>query len=224
MPSFGLTTAAKTYKIYSSRSLSGSRQMTFILQVVLKQVPGKRQSGSVYKISFILLSSHGWKVKTLSKANLPRVLWRRSKSDLLGDLYLLAIHRLESNSRHRPLHATSAQTRVSLAEHLSRLPCILVHFDQSECSWTEDRLQLRIIPALLTVLARLLDGREDEVTSLVRRQTYDVLAKALKHHNLHPDEGMDHVGDMILRGIGHKDRSVRLGAGYGFGFTKILSC
>jgi len=201
--------------------------MTFILQAVLTKllwVPGRRQYGTLYKISFILLRSHGWKVMiSLLRVNLLPVLWKRSKPDLLGDLVLLTTHCMESNTRYRPLYATSAQTRVSLAEHLFKLPCTLAHFNRPECSSAEDTLQLRIIPAFLTVLARLLDGREDEVTLLVQRQTYDVLAKAMTHHNLHPDDSMDHVGDMILRGIGHKDRSVRLSAGYDFGFTKIHS-
>ena len=116
-----------------------------------------------------------------------------------------------------------AQARASLAEHLSKLPCTLAHFGQPECSSVANKLPLYIIPSLLTVLARLLDGREEEVTSLVRRKTYDVLTQAIKHHHLHPDEGMDHVGDMIFRGIGDKDRSVRLSGGYGFGFTEVDS-
>lgn len=70
-----------------------------------------------------------------------------------------------------------------------------------------------IVPSLLTVLARLLDGAEDQVTPLVRRKTYGALAQAVGHHIIRGDEGLDHVADMAFRGMADKDRSVRLSAG-----------
>jgi serine/threonine-protein kinase ATR len=75
------------------------------------------------------------------------------------------------------------------------------------------------VPSLLTVLARLIDGREDEVTPPVRRKTYDVLAQAIRHHEHGAEEGMNHAANMILRGMADKDRSVRLSAGYGTNFN-----
>lgn len=69
------------------------------------------------------------------------------------------------------------------------------------------------MPSYLTVLARLLDGREDGVTPIVRRKTYIVLAQIVKHHELRTQEGLDHIAAMVIRGMIDEDRSVRLSAG-----------
>ena len=97
---------------------------------------------------------------------------------------------------------------------MAKLPCLLAHFDQSVCPSTEETFKIYIVPSLLTLLARLLDGKEDEVTPLVRHKTYDALTRAIMHHDHRTDERLDHVADMILRGMADQDRSVRLSAGY----------
>lgn len=74
------------------------------------------------------------------------------------------------------------------------------------------------MPTFLTVLARLLDGEDDEVTPLVRRKTYDVVSEIMKHQDVHRRDGMDHATNMILEGMSDKDRSVRLSAGYAVPF------
>lgn len=78
--------------------------------------------------------------------------------------------------------------------------------------------KVHIVPFLFTVLGRLLDGAEDQVTPLLRRKTYGALAHAVRHHLIRGDGCLDHVADMAFRGMTDKDRSVRLSAGYGRSF------
>ena len=75
--------------------------------------------------------------------------------------------------------------------------------------------KVHIVPFLLTVLSRLLDGAEDQVTPLLRRKTYGALVQAVRHHLIGDDDCLDHVAGMALRGMADKDRRVRLNAGYG---------
>ena len=78
--------------------------------------------------------------------------------------------------------------------------------------------KVHIVPFLFTVLGRLLDGAEDQVTPLLRRKTYGALAQTVRHHLIRGDGCLDHVADMAFRGMTDKDRSVRLSAGYGRSF------
>lgn len=71
------------------------------------------------------------------------------------------------------------------------------------------------VPAYLVVIARLLEGSEDEVTAHVRRSAYDALCRVIKHHDPRSaTHGLEDAGNVILRGISDKERSVRLSAGY----------
>lgn len=81
--------------------------------------------------------------------------------------------------------------------------------------------KLHIIPSLLTVLARLLDGKDDEVTTLVRRKTFNVFVQVMNHQDIRKRDGLDHAANTIIRGMSDKDRGVRLTAGYAITFAKL---
>lgn len=98
-----------------------------------------------------------------------------------------------------------------LADELAKMPCIILHPESTACDSSSPRLV--ILPSYLTIVARLLDGREDEVTTTVRRKTYFLLAKTLNHHDPVSIEGLDHIYAMVVRGLVDQDRSVRLSAG-----------
>lgn len=120
---------------------------------------------------------------------------------------------MDTNSASRPLHGNSTHHRTCLADFLSKFPCTLAHFGESECLLASGA-KLYIIPSFLTVLARLLDGKDGEVTPLVRRKAYGIFAQIMKHQDVRRSDGLDHAANMILAGMSDKDRSVRLSAGY----------
>ena len=113
----------------------------------------------------------------------------------------------------RPLNATSTLARISLAEQLKELPCLLAHFGSSDCLCKSETLAISTIPLGLSVVARLLDGEKDEVTTVVRRKAYHALGRLVRHHALSSDNGSEHDIEMIFHGIADKDRGVRLSAG-----------
>jgi hypothetical protein len=113
----------------------------------------------------------------------------------------------------RPLDTTSTLARISLAEQLAELPCLLAHFGSSDCLCKSEILAISTIPLGLSVVARLLDGEPDEVTSVVRRKAYHTLGRLVRHHALGANNGLEHDIEMIFHGITDKDRGVRLSAG-----------
>jgi serine/threonine-protein kinase ATR len=101
--------------------------------------------------------------------------------------------------------------RADLAIELAKFPCLLTH-SGSQCVPVTKKLKLFANPSYPTVVGRLLDGPEDEVTALVRRRVYDALSCSIRHCSGAYD-GLDHTADIIFRGMRDKDRNVRLGAG-----------
>jgi len=114
---------------------------------------------------------------------------------------------------YRPLSETSALARISLAEKLAEFPCLLSHFGSSDCLCKSETPAISTIPLGHSVVARLLDGAKDEVTSVVRRRVYNALGRLVRHHPLGSYDGLENATEMIIHGIIDKDRSVRLSAG-----------
>ena len=61
------------------------------------------------------------------------------------------------------------------------------------------------------MLSRLLHGSEDENTVFVRRKVFDTLGRVIKHSV--PNVESDQAVELIMIGMGDKDRAVRLKAG-----------
>jgi len=74
-----------------------------------------------------------------------------------------------------------------------------------------------LLPGLNGVVY-VLDGSEEEVNSEVRRLAFASLARVIKHHSWkHSRDGEANAIDCIFRGLGDKERSVRLSAGNALG-------
>lgn len=115
----------------------------------------------------------------------------------------------EVNSR--PLYKSDPPSRLALAHHLNTL---VIHFDQADSVDSPAVRPLATISAGLSVVLRLLDGSEDEVTTDVRRQTLSSFAQVIKRHTLTEDlNGVEHTANVIFTRLKDLDRSVRLSSG-----------
>lgn len=73
---------------------------------------------------------------------------------------------------------------------------------------------LATISAGLSIILRLLDGPEEEVTADVRRQALSSFAQVIRCHTLTEDlNGVEHTANVIFTRLRDLDRSVRLSAG-----------
>ncbi|KAF8897901.1 hypothetical protein BD779DRAFT_1608382 [Infundibulicybe gibba] len=114
---------------------------------------------------------------------------------------------------NRPLHETSADSRMRLAKQLLRLPCLLAFCDGSDCISNPGPHALNTIPTCLPFVVRLVDGTDEEVTPLLYCQVFSSLSCLMKHHNMYVPDGLDRAARAIFRGLVHKDRNTRLSAG-----------
>lgn len=70
------------------------------------------------------------------------------------------------------------------------------------------------IPAFMSVVFRLLEGSDGEVTTEVRRHIYEVLRQAVRHHSQGSGRNrLESLAGLIKQGMEHRARSVRLSAG-----------
>ncbi|KAH9948812.1 hypothetical protein B0H21DRAFT_777700 [Amylocystis lapponica] len=114
----------------------------------------------------------------------------------------------------RPLYNPAEKARQSLAQELGRLPCTIVHSAQPACHATSNRPGVSTLPVYMLVSVRILEGPAGEVTALVRKAVYDALCRTLRHHAAGFGGGrLEHIAEMIMRGLKDQDRSVRLSAG-----------
>lgn len=66
----------------------------------------------------------------------------------------------------------------------------------------------------MSVVILLFDGPEEEVTAMVRKAIYTALVRTLRHHASGLGGGrLEHIAEMVGRGMKDKERSVRLSAG-----------
>lgn len=140
-------------------------------------------------------------------------LWTTSRHDLRG---ASPFHSVVSsaNDTFRQLVDGDAPARIALLDKIAELGCTVAGCKQTDLSRHSKRLELSSLPAGLSIVARFLDGPENEVPSGVRRRAYTVLSNAIKHHTITAErEGLVHASNTILRGLADPDRSVRLGAG-----------
>jgi serine/threonine-protein kinase ATR len=114
----------------------------------------------------------------------------------------------------RPLSDASSTARISLAAKLGELTCLLAHCRQPLCSDGAENQYIATIPSCLTVISRLLDGPEAEVTNDVRRRVFAGFKRVIKHHSRNQTLGeFEGVTNIVACGLVDKDRSVRLAAG-----------
>ena len=114
----------------------------------------------------------------------------------------------------RPLSNALSPARISLAENLDHLACLLARCNQSDCSSHSEQRNVVTISLCLPVITRLLDGSEAEVTSDVRRKVLAAFNRVIKHHGSECDpDGLERAVQIAFGGITDKERSVRLGAG-----------
>jgi hypothetical protein len=112
----------------------------------------------------------------------------------------------------RPLYASTTASRISLARGLAKLACLCSHFGDLACQPTS-KFAAPALDSYTTVVARLLDGPEAEVTAVVRRLAYEVFVPAIRHSRV-GDNGLELVSELVVRDVGDNDRGVRLNAGY----------
>ncbi|KAI0938155.1 hypothetical protein AcV7_003428 [Taiwanofungus camphoratus] len=114
----------------------------------------------------------------------------------------------------RPIYNPSPKARESLAQQLGKLPCVIVHGESSECSAVGNRPGISTVSAYMSVVILLFDGPEEEVTAMVRKAIYTALVRTLRHHASGLGGGrLEHIAEMVGRGMKDKERSVRLSAG-----------
>jgi serine/threonine-protein kinase ATR len=114
----------------------------------------------------------------------------------------------------RPLLDASSTARISLAEQLGKLTCLLARCNQSQCSSDAANNYIATISPCLPVASRLLEGPENEVTSDVRRRVFAGFTRVIKHHSRNQSlGGLEGVTNIIYRGLVDRDRSARLAAG-----------
>ncbi|OBZ70466.1 Serine/threonine-protein kinase atr [Grifola frondosa] len=135
--------------------------------------------------------------------------------DSLSDLQYIARAFDEIETRFdRPIYNPAPTARQSLARSLVKLLCLLVHPKESECSSSLNKPGISSIPVFLKVATYLLDGSEGEVTAIVRKEVYDMLTRAIRHHTLGFGGGrLEHIASMASRGMKDPERTVRLSAG-----------
>ncbi|TFK25977.1 atypical/PIKK/ATR protein kinase [Coprinopsis marcescibilis] len=112
----------------------------------------------------------------------------------------------------RPLPDGKQEARLSLAENLSKLPCLLVLCSGQNCLSFRKAAGPELVPMYAPVINALLQGdSEYEVTPAVRKAVFKALGVILRHRN---EERVDkRTLDIIFKGLRDKDRSTRLSAG-----------
>lgn len=138
----------------------------------------------------------------------------KSKRDLEGQHTRYTDRVLQLNVLgYRSLTETNAAFRISMAGHLANLVSLVDQPKPSQSSSGLAMWQIKTIPSGICVIARLLDGPEEEVKRELRRRAYTVLTQVIKHDTNPALEGIDHTSKIIFEGIRDVDRSVRLSAG-----------
>lgn len=112
---------------------------------------------------------------------------------------------------HRPLERADEQSRITLAQQLARLPCLLTLCSGDNCLEFRKPNAFNMVHLYLPVVVALLRGEDEDVTPLVRRAVFKAMCPILRHRN-EEDPGQDAM-DVLFRGVGDKDRSTRLQAG-----------
>lgn len=127
--------------------------------------------------------------------------------------YISFVIRKSDSNTPRQLVDSDAASRIALLDQLAEFICA-VSSCKPDLTQHSKQLTLSTLPAGLSVVARFLDGTEDELSPGVRRRAYTILSNAIKHHTITPErDGLAHASNTILRGVVDPDRSVRLGAG-----------
>ncbi|KDQ64194.1 hypothetical protein JAAARDRAFT_117891 [Jaapia argillacea MUCL 33604] len=113
----------------------------------------------------------------------------------------------------RPLQDDSVESRLSLAEKLARLPCMLAHPDSLECVYTPIITSPSILDTLTKVMSCLMNGASHGPLEM-HRSVLEGLACAVRHHGA--ISGLDvllQVKTTAMYGLVAKERSIRMCAG-----------
>lgn len=77
-----------------------------------------------------------------------------------------------------------------------------------------NRSSVSTIPIGMRIVIKLLEGTENEITSMVQKSAYDALARIIRHHTSGFGPAMtEPVCELVVKGMKQPDRSVRLSAG-----------
>lgn len=146
------------------------------------------------------------------------IIWSDEEDSASNDQFALAALLRLDHCTQKPLSETSSAFRISFAKRLGQLVCLLAHCDGFKCFDSFGKQKLATLHPGLNGVARVLDGREDEVNSEARRLAFAALVRVIRHHSW--KQGRDTetgILGYIFRGLGDKERSVRLSAGNALG-------
>ncbi|KAF8961112.1 hypothetical protein BDZ97DRAFT_1664899 [Flammula alnicola] len=102
--------------------------------------------------------------------------------------------------------------RLALIDKLASMPCLLAQCNATDCLSQNANNNFLTVSPYTPVISSLLEGPQEEVTPDIRRKIYHAFCSILKHHN--GKEILDSSIDIVFRGMGDVDRSVRVSAGY----------
>ncbi|THH16411.1 hypothetical protein EW146_g4222 [Bondarzewia mesenterica] len=107
----------------------------------------------------------------------------------------------------------SSEQKVSIANALIQLPCLLLHPKSEVCARAPKRT-MSLLPAYLDMTMALLSDAGGPIPSAVRKAAYKTIACAMSHQAKdRADVNMDGMADVLCRGMADQDRGIRLGAG-----------
>ncbi|PCH40938.1 hypothetical protein WOLCODRAFT_69995 [Wolfiporia cocos MD-104 SS10] len=129
-----------------------------------------------------------------------------------GEFISQALRTVKERFEH-PLYNRAASARISLAQTLGKLPCMVVHASRSDCS-SASKPDVDFLSPFVPVVDRLCNGPANEVTAGVRKAVFQCLSHALRHHTSgYEDRKFDRLTNSISQSLQDDDRSVRLSAG-----------
>lgn len=136
---------------------------------------------------------------------------RRTEGHLFAVRRFLSRSSMLSSRASRPLPDSSAENRKLVAQRLQ----LLIKDIDSE-GQTDDRSSAALIRLAIVATARLLDGRPDDLTIEVWKETYKALAFALEKGSVNSAPttlDVDQTAKSLRKGLMHAQRGVRLAAG-----------
>ncbi|KXN89480.1 Protein kinase rad3 [Leucoagaricus sp. SymC.cos] len=115
----------------------------------------------------------------------------------------------------RSLHDSSEVTRLNWAKNLTRLPCLVTDCTGSGCEMHKSSVAVLFAKVYHPLIALLLDGTDNEVTAIVRREAFRAVKRAVDHHATEVAmDGLEEIEKFLLQYLRDPDRSARLSVCY----------
>ncbi|CAL1700250.1 unnamed protein product [Somion occarium] len=113
-----------------------------------------------------------------------------------------------------PLYNPSSAARISLAQQLGQLACLITHDANTPCASAIRKVGISTMSVCLRIATIVLDGSSQEVTPLVRKAVFSALARNVIHHTeTVAGRSLEHAAELVMRSLKDPERSVRLSAG-----------